>query len=408
MGAETLEPAADAIETPASEVDLAEIVSAARGPLAIGGGRTRKILAAGAPLNVAGLSGITEYAPGALTLVAKAGTPMREISAALDAENQMLAFEPADLRVMLGTSGHPTIGGVVATNASGPRRVLAGACRDFLLGARFVDGRGQVISNGGRVMKNVTGYDLARLLCGSFGTLGVLTEVGFKVLPKPETEATLVLKSLPAGEAVSAMSDALATPFEVSGAFHDLAKSGDVSLRIEGTESSVTYRMNRLKDALVKTKVDVHVLEGAASVGHWRKIRDAEFLADKPFVVRASVKPSSIPKLLSNKVFDVDEHLDWGGGRVWISASAQQLQTIANGFEDERRGNVDEAALVVLDLVRQEMDFEGGHATLIKAGEAVVAQADRFQPETPVLAAMATELRRQFDPKGILNPGLMG
>ena len=206
---------------PGSEAELAGLVRAARGPLAVGGGFTRGMVAEGEPLTVAGLSGIELHEPGALTLVAKAGTPVAEVERALGEAGQRLAFEPMDLRALLGTTGEPTLGGVIATNASGPRRVQGGAARDFLLGRRFVDGTGMAVSNGGRVMKNVTGLDLARLLAGSHGTLGVITEVALKVLPAPEATLTLTLAGLDVARAVQALSAALSSPFEVTGAAHD-------------------------------------------------------------------------------------------------------------------------------------------------------------------------------------------
>ena len=180
------------IMTPETEAELAAIITGAEGPLRIEGGGTRPIGGAsnGARLSTSAMTGVELYEPGALTLVVRAGTPLDEVEATLAAEGQRLAFEPMDHRGLLGTSGTPTIGGVVAANVSGPRRIQAGACRDFLLGVRFVDGQGRIIRNGGRVMKNVTGYDLVRLMAGSYGTLGVLTEVALKVLPAPRATGT--------------------------------------------------------------------------------------------------------------------------------------------------------------------------------------------------------------------------
>ena len=202
---------------PTSEDELADLIrnaAARRRPLAIRGGGTRGIGAPveGEPLLTAGLTGITLYEPGALTLVAKAGTPLAEVEAALAAEGQRLPFEPWDGRALSGANGAPTVGGMVAVNASGSRRIQAGACRDSMIGVRFVDGTGAIVKNGGRVMKNVTGLDLVKLMAGSHGTLGVLTEVGFKVLPASETIATLVFEGLDAARAVEAMTAATATP----------------------------------------------------------------------------------------------------------------------------------------------------------------------------------------------------
>ncbi len=183
---------------PGTEEELSAIIAGAKAPLRIVGGGTRPVgrPVAGNILETSGIAGISLYEPGALTIVARAGTPLAEVEAALAVEGQRLAFEPADWRGLLGTTGEPTLGGMVAANVSGPRRVQAGACRDALLGVRFVDGTGAVVKNGGRVMKNVTGYDLVKLMAGAWGTLGVLTEVSLKVLPAPESVAVLVLEGL--------------------------------------------------------------------------------------------------------------------------------------------------------------------------------------------------------------------
>ena len=247
---------------PASETEVSEIIREASGPLRIRGGGTRSLRATGlgTVLETGGLSGISLYEPGALTLVAGAGTPLADVEAALAAENQRLPFEPMDMRAVLGIEGVPTVGGMVAANASGPRRISVGACRDSLIGVRFVDGTGRVVKNGGRVMKNVTGYDLVKLMAGSWGTLGVLTECSFKLLPVPEMQATLVSDAMTPAAAVRTMSDALGTPYEVNAAARDVR--GRVCLRIEGFSEQIRYRKAALAEALGG---DWQVLEGEAS-----------------------------------------------------------------------------------------------------------------------------------------------
>ncbi|MEY8840404.1 FAD-binding protein [Cribrihabitans sp. XS_ASV171] len=357
---------------PETEAELAELVAGLDAPVRIVGGGTRGMPGPERVLETGGLSGITLYEPGALTLVARAGTPLAEIEAALAAEGQRLPFEPMDHRGLMGTGGEPTIGGVVAGNISGPRRIAVGACRDFLLGVRFVDGTGQVIRNGGRVMKNVTGYDLVKLMAGSWGTLGVLTEVSLKVLPAPEAEATLVLEGLDTARAVEALSAALGSPFEVTGAAH-LPGEGRTLVRIEGFEASVAYRAERLRELLGRY--------GAVSVEDvsWQAVRDvAAFHGREGDVWRVSVKPSDAAALIARMEARALV-LDWGGGLIWA--------LVGEGVD-----------------LRARLGAFAGHATLVRGGPGVA----RFQPEAAPLAAISAGLRQRFDPRGHFNPGLMG
>ncbi|PIE14189.1 MAG: 2-hydroxy-acid oxidase [Rhodobacterales bacterium] len=375
--------------TPATEAELAGMVATADGPLRIQGGGTRDIGApvAGDVLSTAALSGIVDYEPGALTLVARAGTPVAEIETVLAAEGQRLAFEPMDHRVLLGTTGVPTIGGVVATNASGPRRVAAGACRDFLLGVRFVDGTGRVLKNGGRVMKNVTGYDLVKLMAGSWGTLGVMSEVSFKVLPAPPARAVLLLYGLTEHDAVKAMTRALASPFEVTGASHyPVGLDGDPAtvLRIEGFAQSVAYRARRLADLLADFGMAQIETDPEKTAQGWQWVRDVvPFQTAEGDVWRFSVKPTDAPELVRGlRSRGVSQVLyDWGGGLIWVLCQPGA------------------------DLRPETFD---GHATLVRSNLETRRKIPVFQPEPAPLATISKGLRAKFDPKGILNPGLMG
>ncbi len=361
---------------PTSEQELAEFIRATNGPLDIRGGGTRRVRD-GTSLETGGLSGITLYEPGALTMVAKAGTPLVEITAALDAENQQLAFEPPDMRGLLGTTGEPTIGGVFATNASGPRRIAVGAARDFLLGVRFVDGSGNIIKNGGRVMKNVTGYDLVKLMAGSWGTLGVLSEVSFKVLPKPEAQGIVSLPGLSITKAVAAMSRALGSPYDIAGAAHLTETANDkpdTILRVEGTEASVTYRMGQLKTLLGDMGEVVTTL---SAPDHWTWVRDlTHWHGGAEDVWRISAKPSAAPELVARLPEGTRVMLDWGGGLIWAATQPGRD-------------------------VRATLGTFYGHATQVKG-----TGFPRTQPESPGVAALTEAIRRKFDPRGVLTLGL--
>ena len=303
----------NALLVPAHEDEAAEMVRAAAESgrsIAIAGGNTRSgfgnAIAPACSLRTAGLSGIVAYNPAEMVLTARAGTQIIEIEEALAENGQMMAFEPIDHRAIMGTMGEPTIGGAFATNASGPRRFTAGAARDSLLGVRFVNGRGEIVRAGGRVMKNVTGLDLVKLMAGSHGTLGLLTEVTFRVLPRPQTEATLVLSGLEDAEATRVMAAAMAMPVEVSGAAHlpesvrgkfirsGLPEGAATVLRLEGLAASVAVRLSKL-DTVFGKIAPIQRLDADISGLLWREIRDVHPFADgteKP-VWRVSVPPSA-------------------------------------------------------------------------------------------------------------------
>jgi glycolate oxidase FAD binding subunit len=376
------------IDAPATESDVAALVAdcarAGRRIEIVGGGTRRALgrpVAADVALSTERLNAVTLYEPQALTLVAGAGARLADIDALLAKEGQRLPFEPMDHRALLGSTGEPTLGGVVACNVSGPRRIQTGACRDSLIGVRFVDGRGAVLKNGGRVMKNVTGYDLVKLMAGAFGTLGVLTEVAFKLQPIPEASAAVILRGLPDDRAVAALSAALGSPFDVTGAAH---MGGETMARIEGFAPSVAYRAERLRALWADFGAAEIDMDPAA---RWRAVRDALPFAGRPGAVwRLSLKPSDGPKAVAAIAPDAAFY-DWGGGLVWLL--------------------VPEGTDARADAVRGAVAAHGGHATLVRASEATRRATPPFQPEEPAVATLTRGLRAKFDPAGVLNPGRM-
>ena len=384
--------------TPQGEAELADMVRQAAGDktgLEIRGGGTR--IGLGRPvqgaktLSLANISGISLYEPGALTIVAGAGTPLSEIEKTLAEKGQRLPFEPMDHRSLFGTTGEPTIGGVVAANVSGPRRIQAGACRDSLIGVRFVSGTGEVIKNGGRVMKNVTGLDLVKLMAGSYGTLGVLSEVSFKVLPAPGHQATLGIEGLALKEAIGVLSAALSTPFEISGAAH-FPRRGQASLtllRVEGFESQLEYRLEKLKADLAKS-LESRIIRAEEHDRLWRSVRDLEMFADTDEAVwKLSVKPSDAPAIAEaiHKQTTANMLFDWGGGLIWVG--------------------VEKAPDAHEPIIRQTVARFGGHATLVRAPNDVRLTTSPFHPEPRVVEQLSGAVRLKFDPAGILNPGRM-
>ncbi len=377
-----------------AEAAIAAQVTAAREPLHVRGagtktGMLRPVQAPGT-VSTAGLSGIGLYAPKELIISALAGTKLHEIETALAAEGQHLIAEPPDFSALLGTApGTQTIGGVVAANVSGPRRVAWGATRDHLMGVRAVTGRGEVIHSGGRVLKNVTGLDLCKLLCGSHGTLGILTEITLKVLPAPEDTGTIAISGLDAAAAVPVLSAALGSPYGVSAAAWlplSTPLSPDASLtliRIEDFSASVAYRAEKLRRELGHPTADI--LDAETSRTLWRGVRDVHPLtvAEGNAVWRVSTRPSAGPGVLA-AVPGTTGFLDWGGGLIWLTGPATEATHRA----------VETAARAA-----------GGVWTLMRAPDALRSSVDVVPPEPAPLAAIARRVKDAMDPRGILNPG---
>ena len=351
-------------------------------------------------LSTSGLSGINLYAPKELIISAWAGTPLPEIEAALAEAGQHLIAEPPDLSGLLGSTGKPqTFGGIVATNLSGPRRVAWGAMRDHVMGVRAVTGRAEVIRSGGRVLKNVTGLDLCKLLTGSHGTLGVITEITLKVLPAPEATGTLVLPGLDASAGVGVLSAALGSPYGVSGASWLPAEAvarvpglagmaGSATLvRIEEFAPSVAYRIGRLNDQF--GVAGAVVLDTAASRAVWKDVGDVRPLAAaaEDAVWRVSVRPSAGSGVLDAlRAVGVTGFLDWGGGLVWLAGPA-----------DAATHRAVEAAATAA----------GGAWTLLRAPDGLRGSV-RVVPDEPApLARITRQVKAAMDPAGVLNPGRM-
>jgi glycolate oxidase FAD binding subunit len=366
--------------TPRDAADVAAIVASAVRPLeVVGTGSKRQI---GKPvaadvLDLRALDGIVVYEPAELVLSARAGTPLATLEHALAECGQRLAFEPPEFGVLLGSSTSQTIGGVLAANLAGSRRVTAGAARDHFLGLQAVAGSGELFKAGGKVVKNVTGYDLPKLLAGSWGTLAVLTEVTVRVAPKPELDRTLVVAAGSVGECLALLGTALRSPHEVSAAGVDPARGA--LLRLEGFAASVEARTRALCEDLRCTPQTQ--LEGAESRDCWRAHASAAALAASPVVWRISVPPADALRVLER--LDTERYLlDWGGGLITAAYSR-------------------------VDAARVRGAFANGHATLLKAPFEARLATPVFQPQAPAVAAAAERVRNAFDPRGVLNPGRM-
>jgi glycolate oxidase FAD binding subunit len=378
----------------------------------VGHGSKRMVgqtMATNALLDMSALSAVKSYEPNELIITVEAGAPLADVKSLIDSKGQRFAFEPMNSAPLLGTPEAGTIGGMIGAGLAGPRRIQAGSARDHLLGAQAISGFGDTFKAGGKVVKNVTGYDICKLLAGSWGTLAIMTEVTLKVMPKPESERTLVLRGLDDAAANQAMTAALGSPFDVSGAAHvpksalrDAAgalgslgspREALTLLRLEGITASAAHRAASLAKLLSRFGT-VEIVEDERSVAVWECVRDVEpFAAKGPLgawpVWRIVCPPASGGALGERLVRETggDVLYDWGGGLIWAALPPKPDGQAA--------------------LVRERATAAGGHAMLLRASEAVRGQVDVFQPPSAGVAALCERLRHSFDPKGILNRGRM-
>ena len=353
-------------------------------------------------LDVSAMQGIIDYQPEELVLTVRAGTALSVIEAELAKANQMLAFEPADLSGILASKSTGTIGGVLATNLSGPRRLTAGAARDFLLGFDAVSGRGERFKSGGRVMKNVTGYDLSKLICGSYGTLAVVDEVTIKTLPRPETSLSLLFGCDDMKSAVAQIAAIFASPHEPSAAAIlpqsvaataglDMAAAMIVVIRLEGIALSVEDRAAHLRHMGQPDRGGVvGTLSQADSEALWARIRDVDLLAHTSGDIwKLSCAPASAPAIVAamEQSFETTFYADWAGGLLWFAGPS--------GVEF---GTALRAAL---------MGHGGGHAQLLCDRAMSKTSVPVFQPLPPAQASLTKRVKAAFDPLGVLNFGRM-
>jgi glycolate oxidase FAD binding subunit len=369
-------------------------------------------------LSLAGIDGVVDYQPEELVLTVKAGTALREVEALLAQRRQMLAFEPADLGAILGgPAGEGTLAGAVMCNLAGPRRISAGAARDHFLGFQGVNGRAERFKSGSKMVKNVTGYDLSKLMAGSLGTLAALDEITVKVVPAPEKVHTLLLVGLDDAAAVAALCEAMGSPHEVSGAAHlpaglavrsgiDLvARQGGAvtAIRVEGVAPSVAARLQALRAQFAPLAPAMEELHTMRSRAFWEEVRDVRLLA--PGATAQSVSATLLWKVscppTGGAAFvaamrrhrpEAQAMYDWSGGLVWLALAPGDAAT-------------DDAAHAA---VRAALPESGGHATLVRAPEPVRARVPVFQPAGTALAALSRRVKESFDPGGIFTPGRLG
>jgi glycolate oxidase FAD binding subunit len=353
-------------------------------------------------LDLSCYSGIIEYKPEELYIKVKSGTPIKEITSELDRHNQQLAFEPNDFGFLFsGNSNEGTIGGVIASNFSGPRRFKSGSARDHILGFQGINGKGETIKSGGTVVKNVTGYDLCKLLAGSFGTLTVLTEVSIKVLPKPETNKTLIINNPHLKKALEYFDITLSSSIDPSGGvfypeyfrknfiFNDLTQQGAlIGLRVEGPLNSVDHRVKKLCKELDVMNNEFSVLEQEQSNIFWEKTRKLQvFTSLQGNLLRIVVPVSATFEVIQKlKKYETNYFLDWVGSLIWLQ--------------------IDEINTKMLKEIKEIVQKAAGYLTVIKVEEDMKATIDIFTVD-PIKYKISEKIKKSFDPKRILNPGKM-
>ena len=397
------------IFNPSSREEIAEIIRNCYKkniPLEINGSKSKSKIGrnfqAEKTLDLINYSGIIDYKPEELYIKVKAGTPINSIIEELDKHDQQLAFEPVDFGFLFnGKSNNGTIGGVISCNFAGPRRFKVGSARDHLLGFQGINGKGEIIKSGGTVVKNVTGYDLCKLISGSFGTLSVLTELSVKVLPKPQSSKTLIINNPHIKKAIEYLGTALSSPSDPSGGvfypeqfdqsftFNDLTHKGALTaIRIEGPSNSVDHRIKNLSAELGLLENEYSILESVQTKIFWNKTKNLEIFSNsKKNLLRIVVPISETLSVLQKmKPYEIDYFLDWGGSLIWV-----ELEKIS---------------LKILREIKDIMQQHSGYFTIIKVEDDLKASADIFTID-PIKYKISEKIKKSFDPKRMFNPGKM-
>jgi len=407
----------DSTEYPINEKELSSLIKKfykSNIPVElIGSGSKRnigKVLQCEKTLNLTKLNGIIEYLPEELYIKVKSGTSIKSIEEELKKHKQQLAFEPINFGyIFSGKSDSGTAGGMASCNIAGPRRFKSGSVRDHVLGFRGINGKGEIIKSGGTVVKNVTGYDLSKLICGSYGTLVALTEITFKVLPEPEENKTIVVHNLNLESAAYLLNQGTSSSNDVSGAVYlptepkqekcimdiektfklnDLQYAGSLTaFRIEGSKNSINERMQNLKKELKIENLEVSNLETHQSEIFWNKIKNLElFSSTKNCIIRIVIPPSECVTLIYQFSNHFKYYLDWGGALMWMEAS--------------------ELTEEMFDSIRRKVTKLGGYLSMIKTSEELPFVEEVFTIDSGKFD-ISQSIKKSFDPKKILNPGKM-